>query len=207
MTLEQEYHSLSRFEARLNTERNDTELIQATLSGDKHAFTALVRRYERSVAASVTGMLGRGEDAEEVGQQVFIRFYEALAHFRGESSVKTYLTRIAINLSLNELQRRKRNEQRHRSLDNDLNTAYQLVSDDAPHDSAYDHALVEQALMRLSDEMREVVVLRLVSGYSTEETAEILRIPVGTVLSRLSIARKKLREMLSPYFRDEYDNF
>jgi RNA polymerase sigma-70 factor (ECF subfamily) len=188
----------------LKTDKHDTELINATLSGDKYAFTALVQRYEGAVAATVSGMLGRGDDAEEVGQQVFIRFYEALATFRGESSVKTYLTRIAINLSLNELQRRKRNQERNRSLDDDTNTGLYLVSEDSPHDAEYDHALVEQALKRLSEEMREVVVLRLVSGYSTEETAEILRIPVGTVLSRLSLARKKLREMLLPYFGDDY---
>lgn len=152
-------------------------------------------------------MLGRGEDADEVGQQVFIRFYEALPTFRGESSVKTYLTRIAINLSLNELQRRKRRYETTRNLDDDtLNLAQNLASDDDAQDSLHDNALVEQALGRLSVEMREVVVLRLVNGYSTEETAQMLGVPTGTVLSRLSIARKKLRAMLSPFFGDDYGN-
>jgi RNA polymerase sigma-70 factor, ECF subfamily len=149
----------------------------------------------------VCGMLGRGNDADEVGQQVFIRFYEALPKFRGDSSVKTYLTRIAINLSLNELQRRKRVNQRISPLDN----AQYIASNDAEA-GALDAELVEKALQRLSSDMREVVVLRLVSGYSTEETAELLAIPIGTVLSRLSIARKKLREMLTPFFGDDYGN-
>ena len=65
-----------------------------------------MRRYERPIAATITGMLGRCDEVDEIGQQVFIRFYEALPKFRGDSSVKTYLTRIAINLSLNELKRR-----------------------------------------------------------------------------------------------------
>lgn len=190
-------------------DRSDTDLIQSTLSGDRNAFTHLVMRYERTVAATIMGMLGRGIDdgADEVGQQVFIRFYEALPKFRGESSVKTYLTRIAINLSLNELQRRKREQSRTRSLsDETFHEAYTLASDDGTFDTNTDNELVAQAMKRLSEDMRQVVVLRLINGFSSEETAEMLNIPVGTVLSRLSIARKKLRELLSPYFGDDYGN-
>jgi RNA polymerase sigma-70 factor (ECF subfamily) len=183
----------------VKSDRTDTDLITATLSGNTRAFTELVVRYERAVAATVCGMLGRGDDADEIGQQVFIRFYESLSKFRGESSVKTYLTRIAMNLSLNELQRRKRVNERTRPLDD----AQHLASSDTEAES-HDEKIIEQALERLSSDMREVVVLRLVSGYSTEETAELLAIPVGTVLSRLSIARKKLREMLTPFFGDDY---
>jgi len=141
-------------------------------------------------------MLGRCDEVDEIGQQVFIRFYEALPKFRGDSSVKTYLTRIAINLSLNELKRRKRRFTLFRPVED----AAEIRSNDAePHS---DMALIEQALARLSPDARDVVVLRLVNGYSTEETAEMLAIPVGTVLSRLSIARKKLRDWLAPHFTD-----
>lgn len=155
-----------------------------------------MRRYERPIAATITGMLGRCDEVDEIGQQVFIRFYEALPKFRGDSSVKTYLTRIAINLSLNELKRRKRRFMLFRPVED----AAEIRSNDAePHG---DMALIEQALARLSPDARDVVVLRLVNGYSTEETAEMLAIPVGTVLSRLSIARKKLRDWLAPHFAD-----
>ncbi len=155
-----------------------------------------MRRYERPIAATITGMLGRCDEVDEIGQQVFIRFYEALPKFRGDSSVKTYLTRIAINLSLNELKRRKRRFTLFRPVED----AAEIRSNDAePHS---DMALIEQALARLSPDARDVVVLRLVNGYSTEETAEMLAIPVGTVLSRLSIARKKLRDLLAPHFTD-----
>ena len=67
-----------------------------------------MRRYESKVAATVVGMLGAGNEADDVGQETFIRFYNALKNFREEASVGTYITRIAINLSLNELRRRKR---------------------------------------------------------------------------------------------------
>src|SRR5690242_12920636 len=86
----------------------DAELIDRARSGDDRAFGVLVDRYERAVAATVIGMLGPGDDAEDVGQETFIRFHRALGSFRGDSSLKTYLVHIAMNLSLNALQRRRR---------------------------------------------------------------------------------------------------
>ncbi len=85
--------------------------------GDEEAFRCLVERYEGAVAATVIGMLGPGGEVDDVGQEVFVRFYRALDRFRGDSSLKTYLTRIAINLSLNELKRRRRWLDRFRSRD------------------------------------------------------------------------------------------
>ena len=87
---------------------SDEQLVKTAREGDKGAFRELVKRLESRVAATVYGMLGRCPEAEDVGQEVFIRFYKALNSFRGESSVASYITRIAINLSLNELKRRKR---------------------------------------------------------------------------------------------------
>jgi RNA polymerase sigma-70 factor, ECF subfamily len=197
----------------LHNEHTDTDLIAATLAGDTAAFGIIVRRYERAVAATIRGMLGRGNAAvnggnstdveiDDIGQQVFIRFYESLAKFRGESSVKTYLTRIAINLSLNELKRRKRRFSLFRPLEDVRN----IAGDDGESNAGLqsETAVIEQAMEKLSSEMREVVVLRLVNEYSTEETAQILQIPLGTVLSRLSLARKKLRTLLTPHFGDDY---
>ena len=86
----------------------DVECIACAKTGDDQAFRQLVERYEGQVAATVVGMLGAGAEAEDVGQDVFIRFYESLDKFRGDSAVGTYLTRIAINLSLNAVERRKR---------------------------------------------------------------------------------------------------
>ena len=87
---------------------SDEQLVDAARGGDKDAFKELVGRYERRIATTVIGMLGHCAEADDVGQETFIRFYRALHSFRGESSVGSYLTRIAINLSLNELKRRKR---------------------------------------------------------------------------------------------------
>lgn len=180
----------------------DAELITATLAGDHRAFQTLAERYEPRVAATVIGMLGRCSEADDVGQETFIRFYHSLKDFQGASSVGTYITRIAINLSLNELKRHKR-----RSLfflfhpsDTDENSPAQDIPD--PNASAeYDDTkdLVHRALQQLDPKFRSVIVLRLLDGYSTQETADILQLPVGTVLSRLARAQQKLKEILTSY--------
>ncbi len=153
-------------------------------------------RYEQVVAATVNGMLGNCPEAEDVGQETFIRFYKALGSFRGDSSVKTYITRIAMNQAINELRRRKRRARVFSSTPAedlaDMPTARPAESDGP------DKELIGQAIEKLDDDFRAVLVLRLMDGYSTAETAEILGIPVGTVLSRLSRAQKKLRALLKP---------
>jgi RNA polymerase sigma-70 factor (ECF subfamily) len=177
------------------TSFNDNELVEMARAGDKPAFSALVVRHERTVAATVIGMLGAGDDAEDVGQSVFIRFYKALNDFRGEAALSTYLTRIAINLSLNEIKRRQRRNlffYRPISTETDFN-----LKDSTNWEEASDtKEIVNKALQTLETKFRSVVVLRLMQGYSTEETAKILKLPPGTVLSRLSRAQEKLKKIL-----------
>lgn len=187
------------------TEENltDQKLIIAARKGDNEAFKELVRRYESRVAATVVGMLGRCPEAEDVGQETFIRFYRALGKFRGESSVGTYLTRIAINLSLNELKRRRR-----RSVlffQKSLEEVHDIPDTKANSELNEDKEIVQQAIGKLEGKFRSVVVLRFIDGYSTEETAQILNVPVGTVLSRLSRAQKKLKELLTPFMEMNYE--
>ena len=86
----------------------DEQIIAAILAGDKESFRLLIKRYESLVAATVYGILGSTSEAEDVGQETFVRFYQSLAKFRGEAKAGTYLTRIAVNLSLNALKRKKR---------------------------------------------------------------------------------------------------
>src|SRR5258708_38429124 len=94
----------------MGDQRNDEELIAGARNGDMAAFKILVERHEGKVAGIIKPMLGNVPQAEDVGQEVFIRFYESLGKFKGESSLGTYLIRIAINLSLNEIKRMKRRD-------------------------------------------------------------------------------------------------
>ena len=171
---------------------NDETLVEKSKDGDLHAFKILVQRHEGKVAGVIRGMLGKTQEAEDVGQEVFIRFYESLSNFRGDAAVSTYLIRIAINLSLNELKRRKKRS--FFSIDLAEGKATEKTED--RHDLK---EMLEMEINRLEPEFRAVVTLRLVEGYSTQETAEILKIPLGTVLSRLARSQKKLQSTLSKY--------
>jgi RNA polymerase sigma-70 factor (ECF subfamily) len=175
----------------------DQEIIEASLAGNENAFAEIVRRYESRVAVTVFSMLGRCPEAEDVGQETFIRFFKNMKNFRGESSVGTYLTRIAMNLSLNEIERRKR-QNRFAALD-DPEVARQIPGAPAEHENVNTVEIVNWAIERLEPKFRSAVVLRMIEGYSTEETAQILQLPIGTVLSRLARAKDHLSKVLAPY--------
>ena len=173
----------------------DTELIKLAQDGEDAAFAILVTRYESRIAKTVIGMLGDTIEADDVGQETFVRFYRSLGSFRGDAGLGTYLTRIAINLSLNELKRRKRKsfffymnkttEQELELADNSINGDREDVKE-----------VVSRALQVLEPQFRSVIVLRMIDGYSTKETAKILKLPEGTVLSRLARAQNKLKNIL-----------
>jgi RNA polymerase sigma-70 factor, ECF subfamily len=177
---------------------SDQQVLAAIRAGNVDAFKIIVRQYEKRIAAIVFGMLGDCQEADDVGQETFIRFYKNIDKFKGQSQVLTYLTRIAINLSLNELKRRKR--LLNRSLP--LEKAEILCTGENDHLDADMKTVVQQAAQSLDIKFRSVVVLRLLQNYSTKETAEILKLPLGTVLSRLARAQAKLKVLLSPYMGD-----
>jgi RNA polymerase sigma-70 factor, ECF subfamily len=174
----------------MNDPHSDEALIAHARNGDMKAFKSLVERYEGKIAGVIKPMLGDIPQAVDVGQEVFIRFYESLGNFRGESSLGTYLIRIAINLSLNEIKRKKRNENIFRPLESGHHVEGNESSSDL-HETLYDE------INKLEPDFRIVVTLRMIEGYSTEETSNMLNIPQGTVLSRLSRAQNKLRDVLS----------
>lgn len=180
---------------------DDSALVARARQGDDDAFRILVERHQDAVARTVLGMLGAGDDADDVGQETFVRFHHALDSFRGESSVRTYLVRIAMSCALNTLRSQRRRELR-------------FIRDDVVMEAAADPDAVislpdemqgvriRAALDALSAEHRAVVVLRLLDERSTKEAAEILQVPEGTVLSRLSRAVKQLRVTLGPVWQE-----
>lgn len=174
-------------------EQTDEDLVEKSRNGDVQAFKELVVRNEGKVAGVVQSMLGITPESEDVGQEVFVRFYQALDKFKGESAVSTYLIRIAINLSLNEIKRRKRKN-------------LLFTREEEGHfvktgeDRSDMKEIVSYEVSRLDPDFQSVVTLRMIEGYSTEETAKILGIPLGTVLSRLSRAQGKLKLRLAKHF-------
>lgn len=174
----------------------ENELVKASLNGDKLAFGEIVNRYRKMVARTVKGMLGDTVYSEDIGQEVFINLFYSLPEFRGEAKLSTYIQKIAVNLTLNEIKRRKRFFSMFSYKAND-----EMHEIDVPdHDTEEKREaseIVNKALAAMDPKFRIIITMRMLQGYSTKETAEILDLPLGTVLSRLSRAQEQLRKVLN----------
>jgi RNA polymerase sigma-70 factor (ECF subfamily) len=174
---------------------DENELVKASVEGDRFAYEEIVNRYRKMVARTVKGMLGDSVFAEDIGQEVFIKLYYSLSGFRGEAKLSTYIQKIAVNLTLNEIKRRKRFFSMFSQKTND--EIYEFEIADSDHEEKKDaKEIVNKALMTLEPKFRIIVAMRMLQGYSTKETAEILGLPLGTVLSRLSRAQEQLKDIL-----------
>jgi RNA polymerase sigma-70 factor (ECF subfamily) len=173
----------------------EKELVSATLSGDKRAFGEIVNRYQRMVARTVKGMLGDSVFAEDIGQEVFIKLFYSLHDFRGESKLSTYIQKIAVNLTLNEIKRRKRFFSMFSQKANNEMFEFEVADTDTEERKEASE-IVNKALLAMDPKFRIILTMRMLQGYSTKETAEILDLPLGTVLSRLSRAQEQLRNIL-----------
>lgn len=174
---------------------NDDALVKATLDGDNRAFAEIVRRYRVMVARTVKGMIGSVAEAEDIGQDTFIRLYQSLGKFRGEAKLSTYIQRIAVNLTLNEIKKMKRSVRLIEATDDGTERPVNIADDDY-EESRDNKEVVEKALSLLEPKFRIILVMRMIQGYNTKETAEALNLPVGTVLSRLSRAQVKFEEIV-----------
>ena len=180
------------------SDEREKDLVSASISGDKNAFGEIVTKYRKMVANTVKGMLGDSVFAEDIGQEVFIKLYYSLPEFRGESKLSTYIQRIAVNMTLNELRKRKRFTSLFSQRSED--EIFEMDVPESDMEEKWEAAeIVNKALLSLEPGYRIVVTLRLLQGYSTKETAQILDLPEGTVLSRLSRAQEKLRHILKNY--------
>jgi RNA polymerase sigma-70 factor (ECF subfamily) len=140
-------------------------------------------------------MLGDSVYAEDIGQEVFIKLYYSLAEFRGEAKLSTYIQKIAVNLTLTEIKRRKRFLSMFSQKGNDEMFEFEIADHDNIERSEA-REIVNKVLMAMDPKFRIIVTMRMLQGYSTKETAEILDLPLGTVLSRLSRAQEQFRNIL-----------
>jgi RNA polymerase sigma-70 factor, ECF subfamily len=186
---------------------NELELVTAARKGDVSAFETLVNRYERKIFRLGMNITGSREDAEDVMQEAFLKAYEHLPEFQGNSRFYTWLVRIAVNQALMKLRKRRPNET---SLDAEVETGedsyFRDVEDWGPSpEERYRQAelqgILSGVIAELDPSFRIVFQLRDIEELSTEETAEILKLSVPAVKSRLLRARLKLRQRLNRYFR------
>jgi RNA polymerase sigma-70 factor (ECF subfamily) len=179
-------------------------LIERARKGDVGAFDLLVRRYERNVYNTAYRMSGSYDDASDIAQEAFVRAWNNLKSFRGDSAFSTWLYRIVTNVFLDD-RKKKRSRREHQSLDEafdlDESSVTRQFEDPAPGPEELAEGderrrVLDRAINSLPEAQRVMVVLYHTQGLAYEEIAEITQLPMGTVKSRLNRARFALRDRL-----------
>lgn len=182
----------------------DLDLVDLVRTGDTNAFRAIIEKYQGRVFAIVFGMVRNREDSLDITQDTFIKAYNGLAGFRRESSFRTWLFRIAMNLSIDLLRHRirVRSGEYNDAVDMDEHAPIALSPDHLKRNPGKDlerqqlYTRIMEAMQKLPPDHRQVILLREIEGLSYKEIAETMDIPEGTVMSRLFYARKRLQSML-----------
>jgi RNA polymerase sigma-70 factor (ECF subfamily) len=192
---------------------DESILVAQAREGYVGAFAELVRRYEGKIFRLAQHVTQNREDAEDVLQEAFMKAYEHLDQFKGDSKFYTWIVRIAVNQALMKLRRRKADKSV--SLDEEIDTGEDTVvreiaawGEDPEQRYTREElgGILETAVQSLEPPYRSVFVLRDVDELSTEETAEVLGLSIPAVKSRLLRARLQLREKLTRYFRRKGDD-
>jgi RNA polymerase sigma-70 factor (ECF subfamily) len=186
----------------------DTLLVNRFNSGDESAFVEIMQRYHARLFSLAHNLLRNAADAEEIVQDAFIRAHRGLAKFRGDSSLATWLYRIALNLSRNRYWyffRRRRQDslslERPLSDESDATFASLIAASDADpaHETTTNEfvSLISECMDKLDPSHREILTMRNVLDLPYEDISKALRINVGTVKSRIARARENLRKLLA----------
>jgi len=183
--------------------REDDELVRRLRAGEEAAYEALLTRFQQPVYNLAFRLASNPGDASDVVQEVFLKVFRNVGHFRRQSSLKTWIYRITVNEAHNQRRWFFRHRSREVGLDDETDEGCSRTVADrgrSPFDCAFDrekHVLIENALGRINPLFREVVVLRDIEDLSYEEIAEVLQISLGTVKSRIMRGREALREELT----------
>ena len=181
----------------------DATLIERCRAGDISAFEPLVEKYRQRVWRLAYNVLRDREDAWDVAQEAFVRAWQALPNFRGQSAFYTWLFRIVVNVARDRARQhaargRAFGTERVDEKDWDRILVDQGVAPDANATQVEERERIVRALATLSEPHRAIIMLSDLEGLSYREIAEVLNIPMGTVMSRLHNARRRLRDALGP---------
>ena len=192
---------------------DEAEVLAQARTGDTQAFSNLIQRYEGKIFRLAQHITQNREDAEDVLQETFLKAYEHLDQFQGNSKFYTWIVRIAVNQALMKL--RKRKSDRSVSLDEGVDTGEDIVAreiaawDENP-EQRYSreelNVILDTAVQSLAPSYRAVFLLRDVEELSTDETAEALDLSIPAVKSRLLRARLQLRDKLTQFFKRKGDD-
>jgi len=184
---------------------SDEELVKKAQAGRTDAFGLLVERHQDYVYNAVFHLVGRGADAEDIAQEVFVSAYRALSGFKGRARFTTWLYGIMLNAVRSYWRRRKRVTVLSVDADDDDEGSGRQIP--AKQESPAETSMraervraVRAAIGALDENLREIIVLRDIQGLTYEELSEALALPDGTVKSRLFRARRELTEKLKPFW-------
>jgi len=184
--------------------KDDFQFVEAALAGQKEAFGQLVERYQDRLIHAISRYLGSVEEAHDVAQDAFVQAYTRLASFRGEAAFYTWLYRIAFNLAMTRVRRRRPMQSLDQAKDRLGNEPIDVGATAETGILREEQArVVHMALGQLDEEFRQVLVLRELEGCTYDQISQILEVPVGTVRSRLYRARIQLRDHLAPWLAVE----
>jgi RNA polymerase sigma-70 factor, ECF subfamily len=184
-------------------EERDGELVRRTLAGDRSAFGVLVGRYQRGLYGLIRGIVRDPADADDLVQEAFFRAYRYLDRFDTDRNFRPWIFKIGANLSFRHLRRHRRGtwisiDAADPETGATLGDRLRSVGAEEAVPRRLEQRRLSEALDRLPPLYRSILVLRAVHELHYEEIAETLGIPVGTVMSRLSRARRALKELLDP---------
>jgi len=192
---------------------DDLTLVRRAQQGDRTAFRQLFDKYHRRVFAVALGVVKNPSDAHDVVQEAFVKVHRHLSTFQGASSFYTWLYRITMNLAIDHLRRKKVARQvdfdeslkRDDELEDQGNLAPVLTNSDPGKTQSRKElaAKIQGALSTLPEIHRQCILLREVEGLSYEEIATIMKVPKGTIMSRLFHARRKMQNALADYVDGE----
>jgi RNA polymerase sigma-70 factor (ECF subfamily) len=179
---------------------DDGELIEKAKKGDEHAFELLVKKYQKGIYRLTYRMTNDHFTADELALETFVRAYKALPRFKKGANFFNWIYTIGMRLSLNYLKKEKR------MVDGDPEVMNAMAQRDRHNDDMLDRVIaketaskIREAIERLPEKLRMVLLLRIDEEMSYSEIAEALKVPTGTVMSRLNRAREQLKQSLGNY--------
>jgi RNA polymerase sigma-70 factor (ECF subfamily) len=183
-------------------QKSDEILITLFHQGEEEAFRILVERYQEKIRNLIYSIFNEPEIVDDLAQEVFIKAYEGLVHFRFQSSFYTWLYRIAINRSRDEMRKRKLRKwlSLHAMMESQDAEFHQKMTTQPVSTDAQE--IVAQGLRQLPETFRIAIILKDIEGLSYEQMAEVMQCEIGTVKSRLSRARRMLRTVLQPLLEE-----
>ena len=179
----------------------DRELVTAAAAGSREAFDELVRRHRAAIVTLVGVLTGGRDGADDLAQEVFVRAWRSLPGFRGESTFRTWLHRVAVNL-VRTSQVREGRMRRLFAMPSPAEETFDPPAPGEPIDASLARReAIQRALASLPAELRVPVTLRDVQGLEYKEIASLLKVPIGTVESRIFRARQRLKPLLEPLWK------